>query len=257
MVAGAAAEDAVSRARRTPSLRVGLHLVLTDGRAQSTPSLIPKLVDSAGMFRGSMVAAALRIALDPAVRAQLATEIDAQFQAFARTGLALDHVNCHKHFHLHPMIADLVFEIGRRYGMTALRVPFEPADLPGASRATGIESWITRRAARHLQARVRQHGLAAAERVFGLAWSGAMNEARMLALLAALPEGITEMYFHPATSDIFSGAAPGYRYRDEYEALLAPEAKALLAERGIDLTGFAALGDGVGKSSGQGHIRQA
>jgi hopanoid biosynthesis associated protein HpnK len=239
MVAAPAAADAVARARRTPSLKVGLHLVLTDGCAQSAPAQIPKLVDSAGMFRGSMVTAALRIALDPAVCVQLAFEIEAQFQAFARTGLKLDHVDCHKHFHLHPMIARLVIEIGRRYGMTALRVPFEPAELPGARPSGGITSRITRRCAAGLRGRVRREGLDTADRVFGLTWSGAMTEARLLALLADLPDGLTEIYFHPATSDVFPGAVPGYRYRAEYEALLSPEAKSILARRGIALAGFA------------------
>jgi len=32
------------------------------------------------------------------VRAQLAAETEAQFAAFAATGLVLDHINAHKHF---------------------------------------------------------------------------------------------------------------------------------------------------------------
>jgi len=35
---------------------------------------------------------------------------------FAATGLLLDHVNAHKHFHLHPTIAKLMVKIGKRYG---------------------------------------------------------------------------------------------------------------------------------------------
>jgi len=33
---------------------------------------------------------------------QAEQEIGAQFQAFANTGLALDHVNAHQHYHMHP-----------------------------------------------------------------------------------------------------------------------------------------------------------
>ena len=39
------------------------------------------------------------------VKRQLRAEIEAQFAAFAATGLPFDHVNTHKHFHLHPTIA--------------------------------------------------------------------------------------------------------------------------------------------------------
>ncbi len=61
------------------------------------------------------------------VRRQVAAEIEAQFEAYRATGLALDHVNAHKHFHLHPTVADQTMAIGRRYGLRALRVPVEPA----------------------------------------------------------------------------------------------------------------------------------
>ena len=59
----------------------------------------------------------------PSVRRQIGAEIEAQFKAYRATGLALDHVNAHKHFHLHPMISDQMIAIGRRYGLRGLRVP--------------------------------------------------------------------------------------------------------------------------------------
>ncbi|MGH7212438.1 MAG: ChbG/HpnK family deacetylase, partial [Acetobacteraceae bacterium] len=48
MVAGEAAEDAVRRARAMPALRVGLHLVLVEGRAVLPHSAIPDLADRQG-----------------------------------------------------------------------------------------------------------------------------------------------------------------------------------------------------------------
>ena len=48
MVAGAAAADAVRRARAMPALRVGLHLVVIEGPAVLPPADIPDLVDAAG-----------------------------------------------------------------------------------------------------------------------------------------------------------------------------------------------------------------
>src|ERR1700676_1004591 len=50
MVAGAAADDAIRRARTLPSLRVGLHLVVIEGPAVSPPVDIPDLVDATGQF---------------------------------------------------------------------------------------------------------------------------------------------------------------------------------------------------------------
>jgi hopanoid biosynthesis associated protein HpnK len=225
MVGAPAAEDAVVRARRLPSLRVGLHIALIDGRPVLPPSDLPALVDDSGRFRNDMATASIRIFLDSSARRQLAAEIAAQFEAFATTGLRLDHVDCHKHWHLHPTIGRLVIEIGQRYGMKALRVPSEPLPVLRLveKQSSSMQSIVTALCAARLRARVRQHRLKSPDRIFGLAWSGAMTEPRIAGLLAHLPDGLTEIYTHLATSNIFMGAVPGYRYVEELNALLAPE----------------------------------
>src|SRR5262245_58912310 len=50
MVGAGAAEDAVARAKRLGSLRLGLHLVLVDGRAVLSKRNIPDLVNEQGEF---------------------------------------------------------------------------------------------------------------------------------------------------------------------------------------------------------------
>src|SRR6266699_5092946 len=126
MVAAPAAEDAVARARRLPGLRVGLHLVLTDGSPVLPRGEIRGLVGADGRFDDRQIRAGLRYFFAPGVRRLLAAEIRAQFEAFRATGLALDHVNAHQHMHLHPTVARLMIEIGRDYGIRAVRLPAEP-----------------------------------------------------------------------------------------------------------------------------------
>ncbi|MBV9694316.1 MAG: ChbG/HpnK family deacetylase, partial [Alphaproteobacteria bacterium] len=94
MVTGAAAADAVARAKAMPSLRVGLHLVLVDGTAALPVSQVASLVRG-GRFDSNMARAGAAMFFRPKARRELAREIEAQFQAFAATGLALDHVNTH------------------------------------------------------------------------------------------------------------------------------------------------------------------
>ena len=176
MVAGAAAADAIERARRLPALRIGLHVVLIEGTPTLPPEELPDLVDATGYLRTDMARLGLAICVRPAVRAQLRAEIEAQFRAYHATGLALDHVNAHKHFHLHPQVGNDIIAIGRRYGMLALRVPYEPAAVlaevePGARGFPEYVAPWTRLLAR----RARRAGLRAPDYVFGLAWSGAMS----------------------------------------------------------------------------------
>ena len=245
MIAAPAAADAIDRARRLRSLKVGLHIVLTDGYPVSPPSRLPNLVDKSGRFRSDMVRSSVRISVDPTVRRQVAYEIAAQFEAFVATGLRLDHVDCHKHWHLHPTISGLILDIGQRYGMTALRVPSEPVRvLRLIERQTSSRlSWVTSICAALLRARVRRRRLLAPDRVFGLAWSGAMTEMRVAGLLAHLPDGLTEIYFHPATSNSFSGATPGYCYMDELAALVAPRIISAATGAGIRLIGYSDMAE--------------
>jgi hopanoid biosynthesis associated protein HpnK len=228
MVSGAAAGDAIDRARRLPGLGVGLHIVLADGSPTLPPERVPALVGADGRFHASMLRTALAIAASSAARAQLAAEIEAQFAAFAATGLPLDHVNAHKHFHLHPMIASAILKIGPRFGMKALRAPIEPGT------ALAMRWW-----AGLLGERARAKGLTVNDRVVGLAWSGAFDSARMRAAVGDLGEGLTEIYCHPATADSWPGQAPGYRYRDELAALTDPAVARTLAERGVRCGTFA------------------
>ena len=80
MVSAPAAGDAVARAREMPRLRVGLHLVLVEGRPTLPPSSVPDLVDADGMFRADMTSAAIRMFFLPRVRRQLEAE-NAQLKA--------------------------------------------------------------------------------------------------------------------------------------------------------------------------------
>jgi hopanoid biosynthesis associated protein HpnK len=241
MVAGEAAEDALIRARHMPMLGVGLHLVLVEGRPTLPPERVPDLVDASGHFRTNMALAGAAMFFRPAVRRQLAQEIEAQFAAFAATGLRLDHVNAHKHFHLHPTIAGLILRIGARYGIQAARAPVEPLDLIGAIepvRAT-LAGRIAGPYARSLARRFRRAGLVVPDRVLGLAWSGHMTAPRLAALIGRLPPGLSEIYTHPASADAYPGSAPGYEYRAELAALVDPSVKAAVREQGVTLGRFA------------------
>lgn len=227
MVAAPAMADAVARARRNPGLAVGLHLVLADGRAMLPPSRIPDLVDARGMFNSDMVRNGFRFFFLSHVRRQLAAEIRAQFEAFAATGLRLDHANAHKHFHLHPTILSLMLAIGRDYGLRAIRLPAEP----------GLGPWLRPWLAL-MRRRMDKAGIAHNDHVFGIRHSGGMDEAAMLDILRQLPDGLSEVYLHPATHGNLTDSMADYRHADELAALLSPRVRAAIDERCRLCAGF-------------------
>jgi chitin disaccharide deacetylase len=240
MVAAPGAADAVARARRLPRLAVGLHVTLVEGRPMLPPEEVPDLVDSRGVFRQDIGWHGVNMFVRPRVRRQLLREVEAQFEAFARTGLTLDHVNSHLHFHLHPTILGAILKTGRRYGMKAVRNPVEPARIleqiePGARVPP---HYITAPWARLVRYRLSRAGVQAPDQVFGLRWSGKMTAPRLKGVIERLPAGLNEIYMHPATDGGFEFSADYALYAEETQALLDPEVIAAVRANGIVMGGF-------------------
>ncbi|MHC1478610.1 hopanoid biosynthesis-associated protein HpnK [Frateuria aurantia] len=230
MVAAPAAADAVHRARQLPQLAVGLHLVLADGAPMLPPEQIPDLVDPDGRFGSNMAKDGVKFFFLPQVRRQLAAEIQAQFEAFSATGLVLDHVNAHKHFHLHPTVLSLILSIGRRHGLKAIRLPVEPS-MPG-----WLKPWLNL-----MRWRLDRNGIAHNDHVFGISHSGGMDEATVLEIIDQLPSGVSEMYLHPAARNQLTPSMAEYRHTDELAALLSPSVGLRVAQRCDLLQGFGGL----------------
>ncbi len=246
MVGAPAAADAVRIARDLPGLAVGLHLVLADGWSVLPRRSIPDLVDARGRFGNNMVLDGVRFFALPAVRRQVEAEIRAQFQAFADTGLPLDHVNAHKHFHLHPTLLEMLLRIGSEFGVPAVRLPREPAwvarraggAIAGPAVAGLLSPWLA-----IMRRRLRAARIAHNDYVFGMSASGSMDEARLLEAVQRLPEGVTEIYLHPATQSgaVIAPSMSGYRHADELAALLSPRVRTAVAACGAATGGFRQL----------------
>jgi len=246
MVGAPCADDAVQRSRRLPSLRVGLHLVLVEGRPVLPPGKIPDLVGRDGNFGSHLVRAGFRFFFLPGVRRQLESEIRAQFDAFRRTGLALDHANAHNHMHLHPTVLGLMLRVGREYGLKAVRLPNEPPlrswracggslAANAASRAF-LSPWMAL-----MKLLLGRAGIKHNDFVFGMSASGRMTLDTVERLIGNLPGGVTELYFHPASSRCpeIDRDMPDYRHEEEFRALVHPSLARAIAAAGLERIAFA------------------
>jgi hopanoid biosynthesis associated protein HpnK len=245
--------DAVERARRHPSLGVGLHLTLVEGHPVSPPGTIPDLVNKNGMFPAHLGRAGFRFFFHPGIRNQLEREIRAQFEAFHQTGLELDHVNAHNHMHLHPTLLRLLLKVGRDYGMKAVRVPNEPPvrSWKASQKALGSKfaSWIFLfpwlSLMKHLlrTAHIRHNSF-----FFGMAHSGAMTLELTLRIIGCLPDAVTELCFHPATrrSSEIDRSMPDYRHEEEFLALTSESLNRAVHGAGIQTIAFSDLSQRTG-----------
>jgi len=222
--------EAVRLAQENPRLGTGLHLTLLMGHSALAPAAIPGLVSARGEFSNSPVGVGMDYFFKGKLRAQLRAEIHAQFEKFHATGLKLDHVNGHLHLHLHPVIFSILMEDAGKLGIRHLRLT---RDCLARSRRmaagrwfyrvshAGIYEWLSHRARRPLE----QRGIRHAQITFGLLQDSQVDEDYILKLLPELPAGDSELYSHPSLD----------KFKHEYEALVSPRVKALVAAQGIQL----------------------
>lgn len=247
MVAEAGWQEAVEIARRTPTLGIGLHAVVTYDRALLPHAAIPHLVDATGKFSADPLRVGLKYAFSKTARVELKHELTAQFARFAETGLSWSHVDGHQHFHMHPAVWDILLDLCDEYGVHRLRVPHEELRIHLRQGGDGFNTntaatlalrVMRRRNLRVLRDRETLGGRIpfVCERVYGQLQTGNMNEAHTLDLLNRITGCTNEIYFHPGAPHARSLPQPDQRdgVADvELKALLAKAVRERLHERGI------------------------
>lgn len=248
MVGAAHAADAIERTKRLPTLKVGLHLVIVEGRPILDPAEIPDLVDEQGMFSTRFFRAGLKFFFHPGITSQLEAETRAQFQAFKRTGLALDHVNAHNHLHLHPTVLRIILRVGQDFGLRSIRLPYEPL-VPSLRacrhrRAGRFLSWAMLWPwTRLLKLRIKLAGMECNDFTFGFHDSGHLTYDMWRRFIRHLPAGVTEIYCHPATRRCpeIDETMADYEHEEEFKALINPDIQEALSQRGVQRLTFSQL----------------
>jgi hopanoid biosynthesis associated protein HpnK len=230
MVNEPACEEAVALAKENPKLGVGLHLTLLCGHSALPPEKVPGLVNAQQEFSGDPVGAGFRYFASRGLCEQLRSELHAQFARFRATGLPLDHVNGHLHFHLHPTVFRILMEEADRLGIRHLRLTRDHFWM-NAGLARGhwlyrtVHALIFSVLAARSRAALKRRGIQHTQLVFGLLQDSRVDEAFVLKLLPRLPAGDSELYSHPSLD----------KFKHEFDALVSPRVKALVKESGIQL----------------------
>ncbi len=231
MVGEPEVQDAVSRAKQLPKLGVGLHIVVVRGNT-ILPADQLSVIAPQGLFDSNLVRAGFRYFFSPKARKQLRAEIHAQFMAFRETGLPLDHVNAHNHMHLHPTVLSIILECAKEFAVTAIRLPAEKDRTLGAIL---LSPWIAL-----MRWRLRRAGIRYNDQIVGITETGTLDQTRLLSALSALPEGVTEIFSHPATGQWqnIDPAAADFKFKQEFKALISPDVRAAVENSDITLSTF-------------------
>jgi len=231
MANGHAFEDAVRHARQTPSLDIGCHLVLISGVSLRTGKALPQSVPE---LLGALARREIRVY----------DELSAQVRRIADAGLRPTHLDTHKHTHLAPPVLDAVARLSQATGIRWVRRPF---DFPLTS-ARGSAPWmkrLTSDALRLMRRRfhrvLERHGCRTTDHFAGFQITGRFRAAQLVALLAELPAGSTELMCHPGRcgSALRNARTRLKESREaELEALVAPEVREALTRNGILLASY-------------------
>lgn len=237
MIGGEAAWRAVDRIASHRGLAVGLHVAAVAAPALLEKRRIPTLVNEQGWFDGDCVRAGLRYTLHPAVRPQLAMELEAQFAQFHATRLEWSHVDSHRHFSLTPVVFREVLRLARTYHPAAFRIPLDDY--------ASFRQQFPDEAARYrflaacfavlcMRQRLRLRGeFLTVDRSFGLFRSCRLDPIYLQRLIDNLPDGVYELVCHPDVSTDRGTA--------EMAALRSREFLRALETRRVILTNFPLL----------------
>lgn len=236
--------DAVAGLGSAPRLDVGLHLNLTAGAPVADRGKVATLWDPATEAFYPLAGLVRRALAGRIVPGQVVAECEAQLRRLRMAGVAVTHLDGHRHVHVLPGIWEAVLTVARRAGGLPVRVPTEPVLGRPFRPARAIAQLLTGLAWRAAARRDGGRDLRRVDHFRGMALLGASDfQRRLLALLDRLAPGTTEIVVHPGYADADLALWDAYGLPREWEraALCSAEVRARLARGDIVLRHFGQL----------------
>ena len=230
MASGDAFDDALRLSRENPTLDIGVHLQMVQGRSTAQPDRqLPETVTQ--LIRDLL-----------AGKWDVFAELSAQVERILATGIKPTHLDTHKHTHLLPAVLDAVARVSEKYNIHWVRKPF---DLPLDGRRAGWKTRLASKAMRgmrqHFDTALARHGAQSTNHFAGFVWTGNYRAEDLIELVRNLPQGTTEFMCHPGELGEELRAATT-RLKEsrvqELQALIDPRVKQALKEANVTLCGY-------------------
>jgi len=234
MANGDAFDDAIRLAGLTPTLDIGVHLVLIGGVSLITARPYPQTVPQ-------LVAALVRREIRPY------DELRAQVRRIVDAGIRPTHLDTHKHTHLAPPVLDAVARLSEEFGVRWVRRPFDfplnalRGGVPRLKRLTSDGLGLMRRRFHRV---LEQHGCRTTDHFAGFQITGRFRAAELVELMAVIPEGSTELMCHPGRcGEALRAARTRLKESREQElaALVSPDVRAAMVRHNIQLVNYTQL----------------
>ena len=252
MANATAFDQAVRQASGSPRLSVGCHVILVDGAPVLDASEISTLMTrqpNGDRFHENLsgfASRALTGRLDPG---QIEAEALAQIRKLQSSGIAVSHLDSHKHTHMFPVVYRGLLRAARRCGIRAVRNPFSP-HVSVSFRALRKDPRLWKR---HLQVRglrrleahflraVAEAGMITTDGCLGVVATGALDLSVFEWIVKSVPQGTWEFVCHPGYTDSDLDKVKT-RLREsrveELKVLTSREARDILERQNIELISY-------------------
>ena len=228
----------------SPTLGIGVHLILTSGAPVLPPADVPLLVDERGAFRLGFtgILQLVRGHHRDAALDQIAREWRAQCDKARHANLSIDHLDSHRHVHMIPELWPVVVDLAAEYSCPYVRLADEPWPTVWSRRRPSLllrnaaKKILLSRYARsnriHLQNVDITPPVRVVDRVAGILESGGMTGGPLGAGLLQSPGDSVEIITHPSVVP----APHEMKDRSDYDILAAEDVRFLLSpNRGFEL----------------------
>lgn len=230
---------ALSVARSTPDLDLGVHLTLVEEKPLSDIHLIPSIVTEKGDFHPN-TAAFFRHYLKGKIDSEhLLREMDLQIEKSLDSGLQITHLDSHQHVHMIPGVYRQVVKLAEKYGINAIRVPRE--SISGYMLSNGKLRRTLDMTVLNLISRWSQNDAYSKTRFFaGFYYGGNLNKKNLLHALSGMKKpGVYELMCHPGNKPVDGSYSHwNYQWENELSALTDREVIDLISNRGISLISY-------------------
>jgi hopanoid biosynthesis associated protein HpnK len=234
-------DKAIAIAEKMPSLGVGIHLNLTEGRPVSSDRRVEPLVDEAGDFKYSAYKLAAKSFVNKEIFKALEIELAAQIKSIIDKGIKPTHLDSHKHFHCFGPIYKIVCSLAERFGIGAVRWPWEPAtvcdgDWPKVGFGDRMRALLLRQMTLNCQkidSRFIKNDI-----FFGAAHTGKIDDKFWEEIGKTQFAGVAEVMTHPGYAEGLVNTRLVGQREIELKWLCEPRTKEILSEAGIKLVHY-------------------
>ena len=252
MANGPAFDNAAEQAKPERKLGIGVHLNLSEGVPLSDSSRLNSLINEKGVFYLSPVQMLQKLKALGNSLDRVEVELRAQIEKVLNAGIEVTHLDGHKHFHFIPQFLRITIRLAQEYKIPAIRCAraksaglFWLARRNWHSSPTLLKQYFTAKAlsvlAKTMKEKLSAAGLKTPDYVFGIPSTGFLDSRSLKNLIAQLPHGTSELVCHPGYVDKHLIQTPTRLLQQreiEMNALISPEVRECLIQRGVQLISY-------------------